>query len=181
MAALSLTDFKEFFTDGGLAELGPGPRKGVQSQSALDRKLEELFRGAALPPANKQLVRALILLWHDHFDAAHEIAQDIATADGSFVHGILHRREPDYGNAQYWFRRVGEHPAFAELSANARALSELKADADLRGALIPNGKWNAMGMIRACEEAAGQDNGEKARLLRQVQQAETETLLGWLL
>src|ERR1041385_8979921 len=87
-------------------ELGPGPRAKVQPLPALQRQLDATLGQTQLAGVNADLVRALVLLWHDHFDAAHAIAQTIETRDGSYVHGILHRREPDYGNAKYWFRRV---------------------------------------------------------------------------
>src|SRR5439155_4537203 len=90
-------------------DLGPGPRPGVETEGHLNRKLDEALRQTKLSIARQQLIRALVLLWHDHLDAAHVIAQEIESADGAFIHGIMHRREPDYGNAKYWFRRVGEH------------------------------------------------------------------------
>ncbi len=181
MSAPVLKDFADLLATPELAALGPGPRQGVQPEASIRDRVEERLRGARIPTASRQLVLALILLWHDHFDAAHAIAQDIGNADGSLVHAILHRREPDYGNAQYWFRRVGDHPAFTELSASVRALPELKADPDLRSALIPNGKWDAMAMISACEQASRRHDEQKAGLLRQVQRIETEILLAWLL
>lgn len=95
-------------------ELGPGPRAGVMAEKALDERLRKL--------GGSDLLRATVLLWHDHLDAAHQIAQAIETADGSYVHGIIHRREPDYSNAKYWFRRVGhQHPCFEELSRRLNA------------------------------------------------------------
>src|SRR5256885_1675442 len=80
----------------GLADLGPGPRAGVQPETILEQKLQSIFGKAKMPRQNQELTRALVLLWHDHHETAHAIAQEIETSDGSFVHGILHRREPDY-------------------------------------------------------------------------------------
>jgi hypothetical protein len=37
--------------------------------------------------------------WH----AAHEIAQDMETPIGSWLHALLHLIEGDLGNARYWF------------------------------------------------------------------------------
>ena len=61
-----------------------------------------------------------LLQVHDFWDASHEAAQqadDLGERDFSaYWHGIAHRREPDAGNAAYWFRRVGRHPVFTPLA-----------------------------------------------------------------
>ncbi len=52
----------------------------------------------------------LLALWHakrGDWEAAHNIAQDIETSDGSWVHAYLHRVEGDEWNAGYWYRRAG--------------------------------------------------------------------------
>src|SRR5262245_49662608 len=107
-------------------ELGLAPRQGVEQLAPLTEKLDRAFADASLTGTRADLTRAMVLLWHDHFDAAHTIAQEVETRDGSYVHAILHRREPDYGNAKYWFRRVGQHPCFPELAARASALLKAK-------------------------------------------------------
>src|SRR5436853_6670148 len=80
-------------------ELGPGPRTGVDSQSALERKLKDIIVNSSIQAKNQELIRALVFLWHDYLESAHAIAQDILNADGAFVHAIVHRREPDYSNS----------------------------------------------------------------------------------
>lgn len=55
-------------------------------------------------------------LYVDELDRSHRISQQILDATGSFWHGIMHRREGDFGNSHYWFHRVGDHPAMAGLA-----------------------------------------------------------------
>lgn len=59
------------------------------------------------PPKNcDELLQAM---WWDKKEAwhkAHDIAQDIDTNEGAWVHAYLHRKEGDQGNAAYWYRRA---------------------------------------------------------------------------
>lgn len=163
------------------AELGPGPRRGVQSEAELSKAVKRALHPSALLARNQELLRGLILLWHDHLESAHVIAQGIEGPDGAFVHGIMHRREPDYGNAKYWFRRVGQHPAFRELASKV-ALLPVKAgnQRDLEH-LVKGQGWDAFAMVDACEQAAQLGStSELSGFLRQVQKVETEVLLSYL-
>src|SRR3954463_9241500 len=150
-----LKEFRNLLAIGGLPELGPGPRQGVLPHEQLDRCLGNLLAHTDLSSTARDLVRALVLLWHDRLDPAHAIAQGIEDADGSFLHGVVHRREPDYGNARYWFRRVGGHAAFPDIAGQTATLLETRPDPALRAKLIPEGEWDPFAFIDACEKVAG--------------------------
>ena len=60
-----------------------------------------------LPPGLPPLLKALLLDASGDWDAAHSIAQDIPSDDGSWVHAYLHRKEGDHWNANYWYSRAG--------------------------------------------------------------------------
>jgi len=59
----------------------------------------------------KPALQAGIWLYVDELDRSHAISQGIHDATGSFWHGIMHRREGDFGNSHYWFNKTGHHPA----------------------------------------------------------------------
>lgn len=178
-ASAGLTDLLKA---GGLPELGPGPRAAVLPAKELSQRLDELLMDTKISDRSGELVRGLVLLWHDHFEMAHEIAQAIENTDGSFLHGILHRREPDYGNATYWFRRVGQHESFPDIARRASELLKSQNKATIAKQLIRNDEWNPYGFIGLCEKAAGKSASDgMVQVLKEIQGIETEVLLAhWM-
>jgi hypothetical protein len=90
-----------------------------------DVTLEE-FRQTLKSGSPPNLTEALRALWHDargDWEAAHSVAQDVATDDGSWVHAYLHRKEGDRSNAAYWYRRAGRPPASGPLDAEWEAIA----------------------------------------------------------
>ncbi|RYG34397.1 hypothetical protein EON81_15680 [bacterium] len=62
---------------------------------------EETAEG--LPPAKQ----ALVWLYIDDLERAHNLCQDDSSEMGSLLHAIVHRREGDFSNARYWLMRAG--------------------------------------------------------------------------
>ncbi|MEI6713967.1 MAG: hypothetical protein WCO60_09455 [Verrucomicrobiota bacterium] len=62
-----------------------------------------------------ELVRGGLFYAVDALGPAHAIFQENHTALGSYWHGMMHRREGDFGNACYWFRKAGALPVLREL------------------------------------------------------------------
>ena len=59
------------------------------------------------PPATWP--EGLKAMWFDakgNWEAAHNIAQDLDTLEGSWIHAYLHRKEGDAFNAGYWYQRA---------------------------------------------------------------------------
>jgi hypothetical protein len=65
-------------------------------------------RDPAPPPALSPEARALWLAKKGDWDGAHNIAQDIHTPIGSWIHALLHVIEGDQWNADYWFSKAGK-------------------------------------------------------------------------
>ncbi len=179
MSERAIAEIRKLLVTAEPAGLGPERRAGVLSESPLNATLNSLFGEAKLPPWQQELIRALLLLWHDHLDASHNISQGIENADGSFLHAIMHRREPDYWNAKYWWRRVGAHPAFPEITGRVGELLKQSGAGELTIKLLPGGKWDACAFVDLCEAVAGFSDREAS--LREIQRIETEALLEFFL
>lgn len=61
-----------------------------------------------IPSDIPHLLRALLIDQAGDWDAAHGIAQDDPSTEGSWVHAYLHRKEGDRWNANYWYNRAGK-------------------------------------------------------------------------
>jgi|ERR1051326_1286039 hypothetical protein len=102
----------------GLGELVPNSKGIAKIKAGLD----SLKLGGSDWAA---CVRSGLYMRFNFLDESHTISQGIHTVEGSYWHAIMHRREPDYSNAKYWFQRVGPHPVFEELAKSEAAKAAL--------------------------------------------------------
>jgi hypothetical protein len=119
----------------------------------------------------------LAALWlrYDFADESHAISQELETIEGSYWHAILHRREPDFANAKYWFRRVGSHPISPALAAAARESAQAAAPDRAAEFLNAQTAWDHFRFVDLCQSVlAGRSAAEL--LCRQIQQREWELL-----
>jgi hypothetical protein len=88
-----------------------------------------------VPPVG--LSPLLEALWYDgrgDWEQAHNLAQDVHSADGSWIHAYLHRKEGDLSNAAYWYRRAERPVAKGSLDEEWRRISmELLSRRDNKG------------------------------------------------
>lgn len=157
-----------------LMPLGPG-----KPEETMRPLLAALSPGSLFSPEEvrrpelAQACLAGLWLWYDFLDESHRISQDLAGPEGSYWHAIMHRREPDYWNSQYWFRRFGAHPIFEPLAEAARPLAQGAPPA--ARFLADQRSWDPFAFVGLCEKAAS-DGGALEQLCRQVQKAEWELL-----
>ena len=170
--------------DAPLNDLGPGKPIASAAKHLKTLSLDELFAPRVI--ADHQMAQCCLSgLWlrFDCLDESHSISQAIHKPTGSYWHGILHRREPDYGNAKYWFHRVGEHAIFGALAAAARKIANdsVEGAADKRAVFLKTQKtWDPFQFVDFVENVV-QSRSPLADVCRQIQLREWESVVRFLL
>ena len=115
-------------------------------------------------------------LWlaHNFLDESHEISQQIETPTGSFWHAIMHRREGDFDNAAYWFRRVREHAIYQPLGA---AVAAGEASDPQLASLTPAGHWDPLAFVQLVRSVVtGRTGKPTAAACRRIARLEWQLL-----
>jgi len=120
---------------------------------------------------------ALAGLWlrFGGWERAHEIAQDLPSAEGSYWHAIVHRQEPDAWNSSYWFRRVRSHPIFDPLLKESMGLLEKNSKAGFE----LGREWDPFAFVDFCESVRQNPDSHGAAYAKAVQEAEWRLLFRW--
>src|SRR5687768_10504407 len=112
---MTLTTFDSFAYGAAVAsllaprELAVGPGRPEHAVAQQLRRLDAEAMFAPRRVRDRDMARACLAglwLYHDFLDESHTLSQCIDTPSGSYWHAIMHRREGDFANSKYWFRRV---------------------------------------------------------------------------
>lgn len=131
-----------------------------------------------------ECVRSVLFLYFSDLEQSHTISQNIPTATGSFLHGIMHRQEPDFSNSKYWFRRVGDHEVSVPLREGSLELLAGKqshgsqAASDLHRQIAGLANWDPFWFVDQCEAAGGGD-ADLEQCLLEIQRLEWQLLFDY--
>ncbi len=84
------------------ALLHPTPSLPLLEQ--IGRLLESI--GTSENTDTYNIIHAALLILADDLHTAHDIVQNIHTPHAAAFHAIIHRREADFWNSNYWWRRA---------------------------------------------------------------------------
>ena len=162
--------------DAKLNDLGPGSSEPNRREQLTALTPEVIAAPHALGSRNMALAcMAGLWLRHDFLDESHRISQELENTSGSYWHAIMHRRERDFSNAKYWFRRVGDHRIFEPLRAAARDFAADCGAPKAADFLKVQSTWDPFKFVDLCELALA-GSGPIRALCMEIQQIEWELL-----
>jgi hypothetical protein len=136
----------------------------VKNAGASTEASEAISALAFLPGA----IATGLFLYCGCWDAAHSVADKVDDPNGWFWHAIVHRQEPDPGNAGYWFRKAGRHPVFPRLAVEAEKLG-----------YRANSRWDPFAFVAFCETARTRRGSMEEQIAMQVQLVEWQLLFDY--
>lgn len=156
-------DVLKLKSPGLLAAIDASPMPGLDGGPKSSATAEWIRANSAEVDALGKLSEAGLWLLAGELEQSHSISQGIDSAEGSYWHGIMHRREGDFGNAKYWFRRVGEHPVMDSLRIQVQDQRDaLSTEFPVEDLLTANSLADAV--VDACQKGVGDREGWQADL-----------------
>lgn len=116
----------------------------------------------------KRGLAAALWLYVDDLDRSHTESQADESPTGSYWHAIMHRREGDFSNSKYWYRRVGHHPAMPRVNISGGSA----------GAGTTVGEYEPYAFVDRVERCVKQDQS-KCHELVSLQRHEWLALFQW--
>ena len=115
------------------------------------------------------LVRGALLYAVDALAQTHALVQKVNSDEAAYWHGMVHRREGDFDNARYWFRRAGTLAFFPALH---------RAAAEHSPTMSRQQNWDAYLVTGQCEQVRFGADDLTAELLK-LQRTEFEVLFDY--
>ncbi|HAA77550.1 TPA: hypothetical protein DCE37_20755 [Candidatus Latescibacteria bacterium] len=159
-------------------------------ESFLKRLLDQTAPGDLVAEGGNEfpaLLLAGLHLFNDDLETSHTISQSFGreSVAANFWHGVIHRREPDFGNARGWFERARSWEGLLQIRDAVQEVLErvlLRPEYgqtrdlafSLKQHLDSEGIWDSGYFVDMCERfsEAGVPDEMEETLLRAVQEAE---------
>jgi hypothetical protein len=120
-------------------------------------------------PAAFTVVRGGLLYALGDLEGCHAFFQNTANDLVGYFRGMTHRREADFDNARYWFRRAGSLPFFGTLHSRASNISSEMAKQH---------SWDPYLFAGRCEQHRFGEDSETEELVR-LQKAEFDIVFDY--
>lgn len=152
----------------------PLARGQCSSKNAADRLRSGECRSDLATSRAPEAALAGLWLYFSCLEEAHAAAQAVKSPEGAYWHAILHRQEPDAWNSKYWFRQVGRHSIYPELSATATEILRRHAID-----LTAPSPWDAEWFVDLCDALWQRPADPRHRAALEIQRAEWRLLFDY--
>jgi len=170
------TVFPNYIDPGRLSELGPGRKSDTLYRELSTIDLEQAFAPKIIKDIDfANACWSALWLHYDFLDESHALSQEIPSSTGSFWHGIMHRREGDYWNSKYWFKRVLDHGIYPFLNNYALKLIETYKHERAFETIVGKSFWDPFKFVDLVERFIDTDT-EQELICKKIQQSEWQLL-----
>ena len=144
------SEIKNFIDDSPISLVAI--KGGPLSVSEIDQFFNDNVEPTIKDTKYGQLFYAGLLMAQDYIWEAHEIVQDYPEEEASWWHAFMHRMEGDYGNAGYWYRRLGQSEHYPSLLSAVQNL-EFKTRAS---EVLEWAEWDPYQLNKMIDTAKGE-------------------------